>query len=327
MSQGKYHCMGISIILNQIAILGILALCGILAYRFKIIDASAKIVIEKLVFFITLPLMIITKVSVLQLSPEIVRNGGLLILFAYLIIAIQILLGNYSSRLLKLDRSKAVIHSFHTFLGNIVFLGFPLLDALFPGGEAILYAALYQLVMNTVLWTYGIYKLNPNDSLKGFRNLKKLINPNTVALSVGLFMMIFEIRLPQILQVALGGLGSTTLYLAMIYIGLLLAQSKILLMFMKPDVLVLGLNKLLLLPVLFIFLLKFILNLSGTEMNHIAFSVVILEAAMPCMTILVIIAKRFGADDTKAMQNFVVTTILSVVTLPIVIYLIQLISF
>lgn len=318
--------MGILIILNQIAILAVLALCGILAYRFQIIDVSAKNVIEKLVFYITLPLMIITKVSVLQISTEILRNGALIVFFAYLIIGLQILVGNLSARLLKLDHPKAVIHSLHTFLGNIVFLGFPLLDALFPGGEAILYAALYQLVMNTVLWTYGIYKLNPSGKEKGFRNLKKLINPNTVALSAGLLMMIFEIRLPQILQVSLGGLGNTTLYLAMIYIGILLAQTKILAMFKKVDVLILGLNKLILLPTLFVILLKLVLRITGLEMGHIAFSVVILEAAMPCMTILVLLAKRFGADDTKAMENFVVTTILSILSLPAIIYLIQQIS-
>ena len=66
---------------------------------------------------------------------------------------------------------------------------------------------------------------------------------------------------------------------------------------------------------------------TGFEMNSIAFSVVILEAAMPCMTILVILAKRFGADDTKSMENFVVSTILSVISLPLIIYLIQVLEF
>lgn len=318
--------MGFSIILNQIVILGILAICGVLAYRLKIIDGSSKVVIEKLVFYITLPLMIITKVSVLEISPEIMRNGALLIVFTYLIIGLQILAGSLSSRIFKLGKSQAVINMLHTFLGNIVFLGFPLLDALFPGGEAILYAALYQLVMNTVLWTFGVYKLNPAGNEKGIGNLKKLLNPNTVALLVGLGMMIFKIRLPQVLQVSLGGLGNTTLYLAMIYIGVLLAQSKIISMFRKVDVLFLSFNKLFILPIAFIVMIKFILRISGLEMNQTAFSVLILEAAMPCMTILVLLAKRFGADDTKAMENFVVTTILSILSLPLIIFLIQRIS-
>ncbi len=313
-------------ILDQISILGILAVIGIIAFRTKIINDNAKDVIEKIVFYITLPLMIVTKLSSLQITDEILRNGGLIIVFTYLIIFIQMGVGKLTARLLHLEPRQAVIHSMHTYLGNIVFLGFPLLDALFPGGEAILYAALYQLVMNTVLWTAGVMQLNPSVGVKGLANLKKLLNPNTIALSIGLLMMIFEIRFPALIQKSFSGLGSTTLYLAMLYIGILLAKTKIRKMFTKPDVLVVSLNKLFLLPVLFLFLVNWLVTFMDLPMNHTAFSTLILEAAMPCMTILVLLAKRFGADDQKAMENFVVTTILSIVTLPFIIYLIGLVQ-
>ena len=98
-------------------------------------------------------------------------------------------------------------------------------------------------------------------------------------------------------------------------------------MFRKKDVLILSFNKLLLLPILLIVLFRFLLNLFSINMDQIAFSVIILEAAMPCMTILVILAKRFGADDEKAMEDFVVSTILSILSLPLVIYLINYIGF
>lgn len=312
-------------IINQIVFLTILAFCGILALRLKILTELSKDVIEKLVFYITLPLLIVTKISNLEITPAILQNSGLVVGFTYLILVIQIIIGNLSAKFLRLPKAQSVIHSMHTYLGNIVFLGFPLLDALFPGGEAILYAALYQLVMNTVLWTYGIYKLNPAQNEKGFRNLKKLVNPNTIALVIGLLMMIFKLRLPDIIYNPLAGLGSTTLYLAMLYIGILLAKIKIVGMFKKRDVLILSLNKLLIIPVILIMLIQLILNFLSVKMDETAFSVIILEASMPCMIILVLLAKRFGSDDSKAMENFVVSTILSIISLPIVIYLIQLI--
>jgi predicted permease len=314
-------------IINQIVFLTILAFCGILASRLKILTELSKDVIEKLVFYITLPLLIVTKISNLEITPAILQNSGLVVGFTYLILLIQIIIGNLSAKFLRLPKAQSVIHSMHTYLGNIVFLGFPLLDALFPGGEAILYAALYQLVMNTVLWTYGIYKLNPDQNEKGFRNLKKLVNPNTIALVIGLLMMVFKLRLPEIIYNPLAGLGSTTLYLAMLYIGILLAKIKIVGMFKKRDVLILSLNKLLIIPVILIILIQLILNFLSVKMDETAFSVIILEASMPCMIILVLLAKRFGADDSKAMENFVVSTILSIISLPIVIYLMQLINF
>ncbi len=315
--------MGFNTIIDQIAFLGILAICGILAYRFKILNNSAKDVFNKLVFYITLPLLIITKLSSLTFTHDIIRNALFIIIGTYVILFVQLIIGKLSAKLFKLEPSQATIHSLHTMLGNIVFLGFPLLDALFPGGEAILYAAIYQLAMNTVMWTYGVYVLNPASTEKGFKNLKKLANPNTIALSIGLLMMIFGIRLPRLLQVSLGGLGQTTLYLAMIYIGILIAQIKIRDMLNRIDVFALSFNKLILTPIIFIFLFRFLIEVLHLQMNNIAFSVLILEAAMPCMTILVLLAKQFGADDELAMKNFVVSTILSLLSLPFILYLLQ----
>jgi predicted permease len=48
-----------------------------------------------------------------------------------------------------------------------------------------------------------------------------------------------------------------------------------------------------------------------------------LEAAMPCMAILVILAKRYGADDKLAMKNFFISTVMSLVSLPLILYLLQ----
>jgi predicted permease len=310
-------------IFNQIVFLAVLAIAGIVGVRFKLLNEFSKETIEKLVFYITLPLLIITKISSLEVTTAILQNSGLVIGFTYLILFFQIVAGKISANILKLPRAQATIHKLHTFLGNIVFLGFPLLDALFPGGEAILYAALYQLAMNTIFWTYGILKLDPKPNRNRFGNLKKLINPNTIALIIALLMVFSGIRLPKILYEPLAGLGSTTLYLAMIYIGILIAHTKIRHMFGKPDVLMLSFNKLFLIPVFLILGIRLLLHLFGWVMNNIAFSVIVLEASMPCMTILVLLAKRYGADDTKAMENFVVSTILSIVSLPVIIFLIQ----
>ncbi|MBU1012023.1 MAG: AEC family transporter [Bacteroidetes bacterium] len=316
--------MGFTTIINQIVFLGVLALCGIIAYRFKILQNSAKEVIEKLIFFVTLPLLIVTKLASLNLTSEILRNGAMVILGTYLILFIQLFIGKLTAKLFKLKKPQAAVHELHTAFGNIVFLGFPLLDALFPGGEAILYAALYQLAINTVMWTYGVFKLNPSTKEKGIKNLKKLINPNIIALSLGLLMMAFSIRIPDIINTPLNGLGGTTLYLAIIYIGVLLAQTKIKNTLRSINVYVLSFNKMFLLPVVFIFMFKAIFNVLNIEMNTVAFSSLILESAMPCMAIMVLVAKRYGGDDELAMKNVFISHILSLISLPFILSILQL---
>lgn len=309
-------------IIDQILILGILTGVGAIAFRFKIIEESAKTVIEKLVFYVSLPLLIVTKLSVLKLTPDIMLNGGLVILFTYFILFVQLLLGKLSARIFVLAKPQAVIHSLHHMLGNIVFLGFPLLDALFPGGEALLYAALYQLVLNTVLWSYGVIQLNPENKHKGWAQLKNLVNPNTIALVLGILMMYFGLKFPTLIQKSFSGLGDLTLYLAMLYIGILLAQMKIGEVF-KTSIFVYCFNKLFLSPVIFLFILYFFINHLFLPLNNIAYTVLVLQSAMPAMTILVILAKRFGADDALAMKNFFVSTVFSLISLPIMLYLLQ----
>ncbi|MBK5210197.1 MAG: hypothetical protein JJE44_11955 [Flavobacteriaceae bacterium] len=120
------------------------------------------------------------------------------------------------------------------------------------GGEALLYAALYQLVLNTVLWSYGVIQLNPENKQKGWGQLKKLVNSNTIALSLGLIIMLLLLRFPPLLQKAFGGMGSTTLYLAMLYIGILLAQMKVKEVF-KLSIFSFSFNKLILSPIIFLF--------------------------------------------------------------------------
>ncbi|HAG16400.1 MAG TPA: transporter [Bacteroidales bacterium] len=314
--------MGAFTIINQILLLAILTAVGSLAFRFKILEESAKEIIQKLVFYITLPLLIVTKLSVLEFTDEILKNGGLVVLFSFLIMILQLGLGKLSARFFALRKPQAVIHSLHHMLGNVVFLGFPLVDTLIPGGEALLYAALYQLVLNALLWSYGVIQLNPDDSQKGLKQFKKLINPNTIALSLGLIMMLLKIRLPDVLQQSLGGLGSTTTYLAMLYIGILLAQMKMKEIF-SISIFTFSFTKLVFSPLIFMLSLLVLINYFLLPLNSVAFTVLVLESAMPGMTILVLLAKRYGADDALAMKNFFVSTVLSLITLPLILYLIQ----
>lgn len=60
-------------------------------------------------------------------------------------------------------------------------------------------------------------------------------------------------------------------------------------------------------------------------MGFIARTVLVMQAAMPCMTMVVVLAKRFGSDDLHATENLFVSTILSIGTLPLIYYLVQII--
>jgi malate permease and related proteins len=216
-----------NIILYQIAILAILVVIGIAATKFRIITEGGKKGIADLVFDVTLPLLIITTFARIDMTTEILLNSGLVFLFAYFALAIMYGIGDLSAWIMKLHGNQRAVFINHHMYGNIVFLGFPLMDALFPGGEGLLYAAVFQLASNSVMWTFGVWVFLKGNGGKRRDVWKNMLNPNTVAFFAGILIMVFSIRFPDVIFEPLHGLGKTTIYLSMLYIGAMLVQTRV----------------------------------------------------------------------------------------------------
>jgi predicted permease len=307
-----------SIILYQIGILAILVLVGILASIFNIITERVRKGLGDLVFDVTLPLLIVTTFARIDVSPEILQNSGLVFLFAYLALALMYAFGTFFSKIMKLKGNQRAVFVNHHMFGNIVFLGFPLMDALFPGGEGLLYAAVFQLASNSIMWTFGVWVFLKGKG--GTRNevWKNMLNSNTIAFFLGILIMLFQIRIPDIIFEPLSGLGKSTIYLSMLYIGAMLVQSKVRGIFKKPHVFVLAFNKLLFVPVILAILVNLLSYWLFPDFGEIARKVVLLEAAMPCMATIVVMAHKFGSDDKLATENVFVSTIFSIISIPLV---------
>lgn len=313
------------IIIHQIAILGIMVLVGVIGTKTRVIDQSLKDGIARLVFHITLPLMIITTYAKTDLTPELLKNGALVIFLSLFTFLFLFFLGYSSTRMQKMSARQGTINILHTMFGNSVFLGFPLLNALFPGGEAIFYATLFYLVSNTVMWTFGVHIFCRENENGVKANLKQLLNPNTISFAIGISVMLIHIEIPGVLMTPLYGMGQTTNYLSMLYIGAMLAHTNIKGIFLRKSVYILSFNKLIAGPFILAIIYYFGMDLLNIEMSPLAFSVSILQSGMPCMALVVVLAKKFGADDYLATENLFVTTLLSILTLPILYYFIEIV--
>ncbi len=317
--------MQVGIIIQQILVLFILALIGLIATKRNIIQEEIKSGLTRIIFNITLPFLIITNISSMDIGEQVLLNWVLVIALSFFSIVFFLFIGKITSRILKLPPKKSVIHMAHTGFTNAVFLGFPILDALFPNGEGILYGIIFFLTQNTTLWTLGIFLLTKDAKKKKLDNLKNLLNPNTISFFIGLMMLLFHIKIPDFLFGTLEGLGKTTMYLAMLYIGAILAQVNFKSMIKDATTFILSFNKLILGPVLLILIIKAFFLITPFDLNMTAKLVIILEAAMPCQTIMVILARKYNKDDFYATQNLSVSTLLSIITLPLILILSQLI--
>ncbi len=198
--------MSFDVVTNQVFILIILAIVGVIAAKTGLINEQVKQGLSGIIFNITLPLLILSSLSDMELTGEVLFNGLLVLLFSFLALALLYLTGTLSSRIMSLNKRATTIHVVHTMFGNIVFLGFPLIHVLF-GNKGLLFAMLFHLCSNTMQWTLGVYLLTAEQNKNVLAGLKKLINPNTLAFFLGLILMSLNWSIPDIFQKSLGGLG------------------------------------------------------------------------------------------------------------------------
>ncbi len=306
--------MATGIIINQLLIFGILFLVGVIASKAKLITSEAKDILARIIIDITLPFLILSTFSSLEFNISLFKNGVFVFVLTFVNLFVLFSIGSLSSHLQGLKQRQSTVHTLHTMLGNIVFLGFPLFDALFPGGIGVYYAAVYQLASNSVTFTYGIYRLSAGTQKSGW---KSLINVNTGALFLGIVILVAGIKLPKPMLDAFTGLGKCTSPLSMVYIGALLAGLNIRNAINKVSVYVVSFNKLIFAPILLGLMYAFLIKLIGFEVSREAFFVLVMQAGMPCQTIVVVMSRRYGGDYELAASNLFITTLFSVLTLPL----------
>ncbi len=312
--------MATEIIINQLLIFGLLMIVGAIASKRKILNDESKDFLARIIIDITLPFLIFSTFSHLEFDVKLFRNGLFVFSFAFVNLLFLYLVGSLSSRLQRMNAPQAMVHTLHTMFGNIVFLGFPLFDALFPGGIGVFYAAVYQLASNTLTFTYGIYRLSSGTQKSGW---KSLLNANTGAIVLGSLVLVSRIELPKFIVDGFSGLGKCTSPLSMVYIGALLAGMNIKKAFKIVSVFIISFNKLILVPILLGILYILTIKLFNLEIDRIALFVLIMQAGMPCQTIIVVMTRRYGGDYHLAASNLFVSTLFSIITLPLLYFFLE----
>ena len=316
-----------NIVTDQVVILAILALIGAISYKVRVLNDVGQQAMAKLVVNLTLPLLIISSILKIDITIDIFKNSITILLFSYVSLFLLFLSGKIFSRLLKHTGYNVKVHTVCTMFGNIVFIGYPLFNVLYPGGEGVLYAAIYHLASDTLLWTYAVITLsneNINNNSSSTRSLffKKLLNPNFIAFTLAIILVSFKFKLPHIIEVPFSGIGGTTLYLAMLYIGAMLVKSNI---FKKrislKESIVLALNKMFLIPIVLILLMKAVEIIFAIKINGTVMTVLSLQTAIPTMAIIAILVKEEGAEQVSV--NIFITTLISLISLPFMFYLIN----
>ncbi len=240
------------IISSQIFILAIAVIVGVIAAKTGVITKESNGFLSKVIFNISLPLMLFSNFFKLDITPKLLSNSLIVLTISAVVILFLLLVGWVTTKIIKMTVREASVFKAHSMFGNIIFLGFPLITALY-GKEGLLYASMFQLVSNIMMWTIGVVVLNQGNGTPWQKSIKKVLNPNTVATLLGLICFLFSLKLPEIVISPLSGIGSTNTWLCMLYIGAMMTFSNVRGLLGKKIIYVLSFNRLILVPMIVIF--------------------------------------------------------------------------
>ncbi len=198
--------------------------------------------------------------------------------------------------------------------GNVGFFGIPVLQVLMPDHpEAIAYAAVYVVGMNLMFWTVGSYIITGD---KKYVKVKKAIfNPQVAVLVVALPLFFCRVTLssaPAIISKIISYLADMTAPLSMIILGMRFAVAPLKELFTDWKVYLGSIIKVLIFP-LFICLVLLPFNLpSVLKITFIVLS------GMPSATMTLNLSEIYGGDQKTAANTILLSTIFSIITIPVV---------
>ncbi|AMB99318.1 hypothetical protein AWM75_04560 [Aerococcus urinaehominis] len=280
-------------------------LLGIFAYRRQIITDKNRSAFIQFILNILMPIMVFY--SFRKVNLEILKNGFIAIVAATIIYSLTYLIGRFIFRNYP-DRQRKILE--YALLVNNAGLGGQPLSGLMYGDVGLILAAMYLVPHRIFMWTLGIVILEGDDrQSSGDWVGKALRNPAIIAVAVGIIWGLLEIPLPEFIDRSFASLSAIVQPLAMIIIGSIIATVKLEKLFEK-GVLVYTAWRLFLISGLVILvcrLLSLPTNLTG---------VLTIMTAMPAGTTTALLASQYNLDETIASKIVLVTTLLSIITVP-----------
>ncbi len=306
--------MEFNLIINQILTLFSIIFIGYIVRKKGLINDEISKGLSNLLIDIIMPALIITSMMI-ELNPEIIKNIKVIGLISVVSYVSVILLAHIISRRLHLTKPRKTIFIYLLVFGNVGYMGYPVLNAIYPE-FGVFYAVISNTTFNILVFTYGIYLfIKDKESEEGIQ-FKKLINNGLISVIIGFFLLLTQYKLPALLTGALESLGDMVSPLSMLIIGSSLTGVKFKTIFKDKHLYLLGFLKLLIIPFIGLSIIK------QFDFPTIINNISIILLAMPSAANGVIFAEKYDGDYTFASEGVFFTTLISIITIPVLLWLI-----
>lgn len=312
--------MSITVVLQQMVIIFILIGIGMILYRRGMLSENSSKQISGLIINVTNPALLIC--SALEDGPKAsLRELGTALAAYAFIFAILIGLGFLLPYVLRIPRAIHYTYQMLTVFGNVGFIGIPLASAVL-GSESLIYVSIFNLLFNLLIYTFGISLLQraagqtkegaaatAGHSASG--RLRKLVNAGTVSAAVTILFYLGNFPVPVIISSALSYTGRATTLLSMLVLGVSVAQMSPKNIFSHPKLYVFTLLRQILVPIGCVLLMRIFID------NRLILNTLLLMVAVPAANMPLMLAKQMDMETESISQGIILTTVLSLVTVPV----------
>lgn len=305
--------MDIGLVFQQMAVMLILLLVGVIAARVGVIDAETNRRMTRFALAIPQSAQILSSAMNMETGMTLGRVLSILgagcVFFALLVV---LSLGvPFLYRVKGKDRGA---YSFMTIFGNVGFMGLPVIRSLFGAG-AVFYGALLLIPFNLLAYTYGIMLLQGG---KGRIDWRALVSVPLISSLLAVILVCVHIPIPYPIRQATTLLGDMITPLSMIIIGASLGELPLGEVLGDWRAYAFAPVRLIVSPVLVWAVLRLFIQ------DQTLLGVYTVLAAMPVATFSTMLSIRYGGNERLTSRTVFVSTVLSVATIPLICWMLPL---
>lgn len=307
--------MHISLLLmNQIIQLFIMIFMGFIIVKAKLLKAEDSKILSVIVLYLIIPCVIINAFQV-DYTPQTVK--GLLIALAGSVMTQVILLIVVSilGRVFHLNEVE-VASIYYSNSGNLIV---PIVTFIL-GKEWVLYGCVFMSVQLVFIWTH-CKKIISRESTYDWRKI--VLNINMISIAIGIILFLTRIHLPAIINNTLSAVGSMIGPASMIVTGMLFAGMDFKQIFANKRVYFVSFFRLIIVPVIALFLIKCSQLSTFSSNGNKLMMIVFLAIITPSASTVTQMCQVYGNDSQYASAINVVTTLLAIITMPLMVMLFQ----
>lgn len=286
---------------------------GYFLYNLKFLDDYMNKKLTTLILSVTTPAMIISSV----LSTTVTQSlSDILSVFVIGIVIYVVLpfIGLLLVKIMRVPKQQQGLYIFMTVFSNIGFMGFPVMKAIF-GNEAVFFTAIFNMIFNLFIFGVGTQIMNYGTSRKSKFDAKNLLSPGVIASLIALFIYFTHLSVPDIVSSTITMVGDMTTPLAMLLIGSTLATIPVKEVFNELRVYPYTFIKQIIVPILLFPILNYFIS------DPLILGITLIMISMPVANSAVLFATEYDGDVSLAVKTVFMTTLLSVVTIPLIVAL------